>query len=164
MILLGTSYATPVKNQYEQRVWLENMKSGCGTEITHTIWYTLFKATDAGVSDTIYTSTESPEGCVLSTILFSIYMDNTSPCSDNMVMIKYADDTDYPNPLHLASRKMLITASPENHCTDALTDTNPVLWFARSPSGRYRTLKTTVGVRTYCFRNIAIHRLNKQLF
>ena len=48
---------------------------------------------DQSISDTITSSTGSPQGCVLSPILFSIYVDDMHCITDNTTMIKYADDT-----------------------------------------------------------------------
>ena len=44
-------------------------------------------------SSKLKTSTGSPQGCVLSPILFSIYTDELRSSSENQLVINYADDT-----------------------------------------------------------------------
>ena len=44
-------------------------------------------------SSKLKTSTGSPQGCVLSPILFSIYTDKLRSSSEKQLVIKYADDT-----------------------------------------------------------------------
>jgi len=48
--------------------------------------------TNISQSDIVNTSTGSPQGCVISPVLFSIYVDQLRPTSENLTMIKYADD------------------------------------------------------------------------
>ena len=48
---------------------------------------------DINSSNVIITSTGSPQVCVLSPILFSIYVDDMTINSENTVMVKHAGDT-----------------------------------------------------------------------
>jgi hypothetical protein len=45
------------------------------------------------VSDSIFTSTGAPQGCVLSPLLFSLYTNECSSKFESCTVIKYADDT-----------------------------------------------------------------------
>jgi hypothetical protein len=45
------------------------------------------------LSDAITTSTGSPQGCVLSPILFTLYVENMTTSYENIHILKYADDT-----------------------------------------------------------------------
>ena len=45
------------------------------------------------ISDELYVSTGSPQGCILSPLLFTLYTHDIAASHDNNVIIKYADDT-----------------------------------------------------------------------
>jgi hypothetical protein len=49
--------------------------------------------TCSGLSQPTYSSIGSPQGCVISPILFTIYTDDLRSSRDNITLIKYADDT-----------------------------------------------------------------------
>ena len=49
--------------------------------------------TERGISDKVISSIGSPQGCVISPILFSIYVDELQTNSPNILTLKYADDT-----------------------------------------------------------------------
>ena len=49
--------------------------------------------TPNGISSTTYSSTGSPQGCVLSPIIFSIYTDQLRSTSEHINIIKFADDS-----------------------------------------------------------------------
>ena len=45
------------------------------------------------ISDELYVSTGSPQGCILSPLLFTLYTHDLVASHGNNVIIKYADDT-----------------------------------------------------------------------
>jgi hypothetical protein len=49
--------------------------------------------TSSGISESVSSSIGSPQGCVLSAILFTIYVDDLQTSRNNITIIKYADDT-----------------------------------------------------------------------
>jgi hypothetical protein len=58
--------------------------------LTHRLQFVKFKDS---LSDTIEVNTGSPQGCVLSALLFTLYTYDCQSCKDNCILIKYADDT-----------------------------------------------------------------------
>ncbi|KAK0146882.1 putative RNA-directed DNA polymerase from transposon BS [Merluccius polli] len=72
------------------------------------------------LSDTLFTSTGSPQGCVLSPLLFILYTDNCRSTQPNCHFVKFADDT------------VLLSLLPSHiqHHSSALQDF--ILWCEKS--------------------------------